>query len=68
MRLDLNTLPSGRSGAFVRMPAAPAPEGMNNDLYLYLQGNRHHLAEHFGRRDTAIIIGATYISAAPSSS
>ena len=64
----MTTLPSGKSGAFVRLPDAPPPEDMNNDLYLNLLGNKLHLAEHFGRQESTIIIGETYISLEPASS
>ena len=67
----MTTLPSGplgKSGAFIRLPDAPPAEDMNNDLFLNLQGNKHHLAEHFGRPESTIIIGDTYISPEPTSS
>lgn len=64
----MTTLPSGKSSAFVRLPDAPPPEDMNNALYLHWQGNMHYLAEHFGLRDSTIIIGETYISPEPTSS
>lgn len=64
----MTTLPSGKSSAFIRLPDAPPPEDMNNDLYLNLLGNKHHLSEHFGRQESTIIVGDTYISPVPTSS
>ena len=64
----MTTLPPAKSSAFIRLPDAPPAEDMNNDLYLNLQGNKHHLAEHFGRQESAIIIGDTYISPEPTTS
>ena len=63
-----SNLPKGKSGAFIKLPDAPPPEDMNNDLYLNLQGNKHYLAEHLGNRETTIIIGDVYISPEPASS
>ncbi len=64
----MTTLPSGKSSAFIRLPDAPPPEDMNNELYLNVQGSKSHLAEHFGRRDSTIIIGEIYISREPTAS
>jgi hypothetical protein len=66
--LDVTILPSGKPVPFIRIPDAPPAEDINNDLYLNLLGNKHHLAEHFGRKDRTIIIGDDYISPEPTSS
>ncbi len=64
----MTTLPSGKSSAFIRLPDAPPPEDMNNDLYLDIPGNKHFLSEHLGHKETTIIVGDTYISPEPTSS
>jgi hypothetical protein len=38
---------------------------MNNNIFLHLPGNSHHLAMHFGHPDTTIITGEAYISQEP---
>ena len=53
---------------FVRLPDPPEPEDMNNNIFLHIPGNTHHLVEHFGNEDTTIITGDAYISRVPTSS
>ena len=64
----MTTLPTGKSVPFIRLPDAPPAEDMNNYLYLNFQGNTHFLSEHFGSKDTTIIVGDTYISREPTAS
>ncbi len=52
----------------IRLPDPPEPEDMNNNIFLHLPGNSHHLAMHLGHEDTTIITGDAYISRAPTSS
>ena len=64
----MTTLPPAKSSSFIRLPDAPPAEDMNNYLYLNFQGNPHFLSEHFGRKESTIIVGDTYISLEPTSS
>ena len=52
---------------FVRLPDPPEPEDMNNNTFLHIPGNTHHLVEHFGNENTTIITGDAYISRVPTS-
>ncbi len=51
----------------VRLPDPPEPEDMNNNIFLHVPGNTHHLVEHLGNKDTTILIGDAYISRVPTS-
>ena len=58
-------VPTSHSPGFLRLPDPPEPEDMNNNIFLHLPGNSHHLAMHFGHPDTTIIAGEAYISQEP---
>ena len=64
----MTSLPTGKSVPFIRLPDAPPAEDMNNHLYLNFPGNSHFLSEHFGNKETTIIVGDTCISREPTSS
>ena len=53
---------------FVRLPDPPEPEDMNNNIFLHIPGNTHHLVQHFGNEATTIVTGEAYISQVPTSS
>ena len=59
---------SFQATGYVRLPDPPEPEDMNNNIFLHIPGNTHHLAVHFGNEDTTIIAGEAYISREPTSS
>ena len=67
----MTTMPavqSSQATGCVRLPDPPEPEDMNNNIFLHIPGNSHHLAMHLGSEDTTIITGDAYISRAPTSS
>ena len=62
------TIATSQTTDFVRLPDPPEPDDMNNNIFLHLPGNTHHLVEHFGNKDTTLVTGEAYISWIPTSS